>query len=168
MGVKDFLDYNNYIQLQNKNLEIWGQPCTIYVPRNSTNLGYENVTEMEVDRMDSDRILANRYDSFRSRIWINFTVEKSVFYKFNYFPEDAEELSMAFMTSNSKVRENSYIRTAVPEQTSVWGDMIFQVVKIQDVGLAKTLKRIYFLKPTSANELYSALGVNGVNNTTGA
>lgn len=157
MGVQDFLNYNSYIQLQNKQLEIWGQSCTVYVPENLTNLGYENVKESEVDKMNSDKVLANKYSKREMRIWINFTVSKNIFYKFNWFPEDSDELCTAFMNSNSFVRENAYIRTAIPGQTSIWGDMIFQVVKIQDMGIGETLQRMYFLKPTANADLQKVL-----------
>lgn len=158
MGVQEFLDYNNYIELQNKQLEIWGQPCRIYIPKNKVNLGYENTTSAEVEKMNSDKVLANEYTKYDTeKIWINFTVNKSVFYKFNWFPEDGEELCSAFMNANSFVREGAYIRTSLPEQTSIWGDIIFTVVKIQDVGLGRTLQRMYFLKPCQNADLYKTL-----------
>ena len=157
MSIENFLNYNQYIELQNRQLKIWGQRCTIYIPKNITNLGYENTKESEIAIMDSDKILANSFDKFESRIWINFNPSKNVFYKFNYFPEDQEELSTAVMNSNSVVRENAYIRTAVPGQTSIWGDMIFTVEHTVDNGIGKTLERIYFLKPTSNADLHFSL-----------
>lgn len=157
MSVENFLNYSAYIQLQNRQLEIWGQPCTIYVPKNITNLGYENVRAEEVEAMNSDKVLANSYSKLETRIWINFTPNKNVFYKFNYFPTDQEELCTAVMKSTSEVRENSYVRTALPSQTSIWGDMIFQVVNIKDSGIGKTLERIYFLRPTANADLHFVL-----------
>lgn len=157
MSIENFLNYKAYIELQNRQLQVWGQRCTIYAPKNITNLGYENVKISEVEAMNSDEILANSYDKYESRIWINFNPSKSVFYKFNYFPDDAEELSTAFMKSNSFTRENAYIRTAVPGQVSIWGDMIFKVCKLFDGGIGQTLERIYFLKPTANADLHFSL-----------
>lgn len=157
MSIENFLNYNHYIELQNRQLKIWGQPCRAYIPKNITNLGYENTKEFEIEAMDTDKILANSYTTFDTRIWINFTPSKSVFYKFNYFPDDQEELSTAVMNSNSVIRENTYIRTALPGQTSIWGDMIFTVVRAADSGIGKTLERIYFLKPTSNADLHFSL-----------
>lgn len=157
MSIENLLNYSAYIQLQNKQLKIWGQPCSIYVPENITNLGYENTKESEVEKMNSDKILANSYTKHESRIWINFSPSKSVFYKFNYFPDDSEELSTAVMEANSFVRENSYIRTAIPGQVSIWGSLLFKVVKLFDNGIGQTLERIYFLKPTANADLHFSL-----------
>ena len=137
MSIENFLNYKAYIELQNKQLQVWGQPCTIYAPKNITNLGYENVKISEVEAMNSDEILANSYDKYESRIWINFNPSKSVFYKFNYFPDDADELSTAFMKSNSFTRENAYIRTAVPGQTSIWGTWFLKFANYLTMGLVK-------------------------------
>ena len=157
MGVAEFLNYEAYINLQNKQLEIWGQPCTIYTPLNKTALGYENTDFSEIEMMDSDKVLGNRFEKRLSRIWINFTIPKKVFYHFNWFPEDGEELCLAFLNSESQVREGDYVRTATTEATSIWGNMIFSVKKIQDDGLANVLQRSYFLKPTNNADLHKEL-----------
>ena len=157
MGVKEFLDYEAYIEYMDKQLEIWGQPCTVFSQERKIALGYEDTGYNEIDRMNSDVVLGNKYNKFQSRIWINFTISKNTFYKFNWFPDDAEELCMAFLDSDSPVKENDYIRTAVPEATSIWGDMILQVRKIQDSGLAQVLQRTYFLKPTANADLHKEL-----------
>lgn len=168
MGIENFLNYEHFINLQNKQLQIWGQNCTIFVPENITNLGYENVTRSETDKMNADSILSNKYKKQNGRIWINFKVEKKVFYKFNYFPEEGEELVMAFMDSSVQIRENAYIRTSVPGTTSIWGDLIFEVIHIQDIGLAQVLQRVYFLKATNNQELYRTLSVGNMGEITGA
>lgn len=157
MGVKEFLDYEQYIVFMDRQLEIWAQPCTVYHPVNKTALGYENTNYSEISKMNSDRVLGNKYEKHLSGIWINFTIPKSVFYKFNWFPDDGEELCMAFLKSDSPVREGDYIRTATTEATSIWGTMYFSVRKIQDVGLAQVLERIYFLKPTNNADLNKEL-----------
>jgi hypothetical protein len=157
MGVAEFLNYEAYINLQNKQLEIWGQPCTIYTPLNKTALGYENTNFNEIEMMNSDKVLGNRFEKRLSKIWINFTIPKKVFYHFNWFPEDGEELCLAFLNSESQVREGDYVRTATTEATSIWGNMIFSVKKIQDDGLANVLQRSYFLKPTNNADLHKEL-----------
>lgn len=157
MGVKEFLDYEQYITLMDRQLEIFGQPCMIYSPERQNAFGYEDTNYSEIEKMNSDKVLGNKYHKYPSRIWINFTIPKSTFYKHNWFPEDSEELCMAVLNSESPVKENDYIRTAIPEATSIWGDMIFQVRKITDTGLANVLKREYFLKPTSNADLHCEL-----------
>lgn len=157
MGVQEFLNYEAFINVQNRQLEIWGQPCRIYAPLNKTALGYENVNLSETEAMGADKVLSNKFSKTEGRIWINFTIPKSVYYRFNWFPDEGEELCMGFLNSESQVREGDYIRTSVTESTSIWGDMIFSVKKIQDVGLAQVLQRIYFLKVTNNADLHKEL-----------
>lgn len=157
MSIENFLNYEAYIQLQDRNLEIFGQPCMIFSPERKTALGYEDTDYNQIDKMDSDKVLGNVYHKQPGRIWINFTIPKSTFYKFNWFPEDGEELCMAVLNSESLVKENDYIRTALPGCTSIYGDMIFEVRKIQDVGKVQVLQRLYFLKPTSNADLQKEL-----------
>lgn len=157
MSVKNFLNYESYLELQNKQLEIFGQPCTIYHPTRKNVVGYEDTRPSDIDKMNVDKTLGNVYEKKQSRIWINFTIPKSVFYKFNWFPEDGEELCMAFLNTESPVREGDYIRTATPQVTSIWGTLTFEVIKIIDEGLAQVLQRSYFLKPTSNADLEAEL-----------
>ena len=157
MGVKEFLDYEQYILYMDKQLEIFGQPCTIYVPERKIVLGYEDTTYNEIDKMNSDKVLGNKYSKFEARIWINFTVSKSTYYKHSWFPDEGEELCSAFIKSDSLLKEDCYVRTAIPGATSIWGDMIFSVRKILDDGLANVLKRTYLLKPTNNADLHCEL-----------
>ena len=157
MSIEKFINYEEYIKLQDRQLEIWGQPCSIYSPTNKTALGYEDTTYTAIDKIDSDKVLGNTYIRNEGRIWINFTVNKSVYYRMNWFPEENEELCMAFINSSSTLKENEYIRTAVPGATSIWGSLIFSVRKIVDVGLIQVLQRIYFLKPTNNADLHKEL-----------
>ena len=157
MSVENFLNYEAYIKFMDRQLSIFGQPCSIYSPSNRTALGYEDTRPSDIDKIDSDKVLGNSYSRTEGRIWINFTVNKSVYYRFNYFPEDGEELCTAFINSESTLREGDYIRTAIPGATSIWGSLLLQVRKIQDVGLIQVLQRIYFLKPTNNADLEKEL-----------
>lgn len=157
MSIENLLNYESYINYMDKQLEIWAQPCTIFSPERKVNLGYEDTNYSEIDEMNTDVVLGNKYHKAQGRIWINFTIEKSVFYKFNFFPDDSEELCIAFINSESQVHENDYIRTAIPEATSIWGDLIMEVRAIKDRGLANVLQRVYFLKPTGNLDLHNEL-----------
>lgn len=157
MGVKEYLNYEAFIGFMDKQLQIWGQPVTVYQPSRKIALGYEDTNKSDIEKMGSDEVLGTNYKKHQSRIWINFTITKNVFYKFNWMPEDGEELCMAVMNSDCDVHENDYIRTAIPEATSIWGDMIFSVRKIQDIGFANVLQRLYFLKPTNNADLHQQL-----------
>ena len=157
MSIENMLNFEAYITYMNRQLEIWGQPCLIFSPERKIALGYEDTTYNEIDKMDSDKVLGNKYHKYQGRIWINFTVSKSVYYHFNWFPEDSEELCTAYINSDVPLKENDYIRTAIPGATSIWGDMLFEVRAIKDDGLAQVLKRTYFLKPTNNADLQKEL-----------
>lgn len=157
MGVKEFLDYEQYITLMNRQLEIWGQPATIFTPERKVALGYEDTNYSEIESMNTDVVLGNKYHKTQSRIWINFTVSKSTYYHFNWFPDEGEELCSAFINSDSLVNEHDYIVTAIPEATSIWGTMYFEVRKILDDGFSQVLKRTYMLKPVNNADLQREL-----------
>ena len=157
MGISNFLQYEKYIDLQNRQLEKWGQACTIYHPSRKVNLGYEDTNGKDVEKMGVDAVLSTEYSKTQGKVWINFTVEKSVFYRYNWFPDNGDELCSAFFSSDSVVREGDYIRTAIPGCTSIWGDMLFIVEKIKDKGLGQVLEREHFLRPTSNADLQKEL-----------
>lgn len=157
MSIENFLNYESYINYMDKQLEIWAQPCTIFSPERKVNLGYEDTNYSEIDEMNTDVVLGNKYHKTQGRIWINFTVSKSTYYHFNWFPEEGEELCSAFINSDSGINEHDYIVTAIPEATSIWGIMYFEVRKILDDGLAQVLKRTYMLKPVNNADLQREL-----------
>jgi hypothetical protein len=157
MSVENFLAYEQYISYMDKQLSIWGQPCTIFNPERKIALGYEDTNYSEIDKMNTDVVLGNKYHKTQGRIWINFTVSKSVYYHFSWFPEENEELCSAFINSDSPLNEHDYIVTAIPEATSIWGTMYFEVRKILDDGLAQVLKRTYMLKPVNNADLQREL-----------
>lgn len=157
MSIENFLNYESYINYMDKQLEIFAQPCTIFSPERKVNLGYEDTNYSEIDEMNTDVVLGNKYHKTQGRIWINFTVSKSTYYHFNWFPEEGEELCSAFINSDSGINEHDYIVTAIPEATSIWGTMYFEVRKILDDGLAQVLKRTYMLKPVNNADLQREL-----------
>ena len=79
MSIENLLNYESYINYMYKQLEIWAQPCTIFSPERKIALGYEDTNYSEIDKMNTDVVLGNKYHKTRGRIWINFTIEKSVF-----------------------------------------------------------------------------------------
>lgn len=157
MSVENWLNYEQYISYMDKQLSIFGQPCTIFTPERKVALGYEDTNYSEIDKMNTDVVLGNKYHKTQGRIWINFTVSKSVYYHFNWFPEGNEELCSAFINSDSPLNEHDYIVTAIPEATSIYGIMYFEVRKILDDGLAQVLKRTYMLKPVNNADLQKEL-----------
>lgn len=157
MSVENWLNYEQYINYMDKQLSIFGQPCTIFSPERKIALGYEDTNYSEIDEMNTDVVLGNKYHKTQGRIWINFTVSKSTYYHFNWFPDEGEELCSAFINSDSPLNEHDYIVTAIPEATSIYGIMYFEVRKILDDGLAQVLKRTYMLKPVNNADLQREL-----------
>lgn len=157
MSVENWLNYEAYIHYMDRQLEIFGQPCTVFSPERKIALGYEDTNYNEIERMNSDKVLGNIYHKSPARIWINFTVKKSTFYHHNWFPDEGEELCEAVLNSESPVKENDYIVTAIPEATSIWGTMYFEIRKIFDEGLANVLRRTYMLKPVNNADLHREL-----------
>lgn len=157
MSVENFLNYESYISYMDKQLSIWGQPVTVFSPERKIALGYEDTNYSEINDMNTDTVLGNKYHKTQSRIWINFTVSKSVYYHFNWFPDESEELCSAYINSDSPINEHDYIVTAIPGATSIWGTMYFEIRKILDDGLAQVLKRTYMLKPVNNADLQREL-----------
>ena len=157
MSIENFLNYEHYISYMDKVLSIWGQPATVFSPERKVSLGYENTNYSEIEKLNTDVVLGNKYHKTQSRIWINFTVSKSVYYHFNWFPEEGEELCSAYINSDSPINEHDYIVTAIPEATSIWGTLTFSVRKILDDGFANVLKRTYLLKPLNNADLQKEL-----------
>jgi len=163
MGYEALVNYDFYTRLQDKSLEIVGQPCTIWVPKQQITLGYENLGQW-VEQWTGVQKIANSFQVFQAKIWIEFSIKRGIFYHFNMDPnaEENTQLVMAYLPTNSLVREGSFIRTAVSGGVSVWGDHTFAVSKIVDEGQLKTLKRSYFLRPVVSAELNKVLDLGEV------
>ena len=160
MGYEALAEYDFFLKFQDKALEKVGQPCRIWVPKQQVTLGFENLGSW-IEKWTGVNDISNSFSMFEARIWIEFQVKRGVYYKFNLNPEDDENknLVMAFLPTNSLVREGSFIRTAVAGGVSVWGDLTFAVARVLDEGQLKTLRRTYFLRPVVAAELHNLLDI---------
>ena len=163
MGWENITQYDFFLRFQDVALEKVGQPCSIWVPKQQVTLGYEDLGSW-IERWTGVSEISNSFSMFQAKIWIEFQLKRAVFYKFNLDPNDSDnqQLVQAFLPTNSLVREGSFIRTAVPDGVSVWGDLMFAVVKVCDEGQFKTLRRTYFLRPVVAEELHRLLDVQGI------
>jgi len=163
MGYEALANYDFFLKFQDKCLEKVGQPCTIWVPRQQVTLGYEDLGKW-VEQWTGVSNISNSFSAFHSNIWIEFNVKRGVYYHFNLDPNDDEnkQLVMAYLPTNSLVREGAFIRTAVSDGVSIWGDHTFAVVKIVDEGQFKTLKRTYFLRPVVSAELNQLLDIRSI------
>jgi hypothetical protein len=158
VSVEDLISYDVISQIIDKSLAIYGQPVTVFVPKRQDTLGYEDLGAW-IESLTGVKDISNSFTMFQANVWIEFNIKRGVYYHFNLNPEDADnkELVMAYLPTNSVVREGAFIRTAVPSGASVWGDLIFSVVRVVDEGQFKTLKRAYFLRPVVSEELRDLL-----------
>jgi hypothetical protein len=158
MSVNDLINYDVLLTIIDKSLDIYGQPSTVWVPKRQDTLGYEDLGKW-AETLTGVKDIANSFSVFQTKVWIEFNIKRGVYYHFNLNPEDPDnkELVMAYLPTNSLVREGTFIRTAVAGGASVWGDLIFSVVRLVDEGQFKTLKRTYFLRPVVSAELHRLL-----------
>ena len=163
MGFDALTNYDFLTKFQDKSLEIVGQPCTIWVPKQQVTLGYEDLGKW-IEQWTGVSGISNSFTLFQAKIWIEFNIKRGVYWHFNLNPDDDDnkQLVQALLPTNSLVREGAFIRTAIPDGVSVWGDLIFAVVKVVDEGQFKTLKRTYFLRPVVSAELNSLLDIGMV------
>jgi hypothetical protein len=154
MAVDDLINYDTLTVITDRSLDIYGQPSTVWVPKRQDTLGYEDLGKW-VETLTGVKDIANSFSVFQTKVWIEFNIKRGVYYHFNLNPKDPDnkELVMAYLPTNSLVREGAFIRTAVPSGASVWGDLLFSVVRPVDEGQFKTLKRTYFLRPVVSAEL---------------
>lgn len=132
---------------QDSLVEKLGTSVYLFIPVNFARLGYEDVDNQ------------NKWEIHRPLCFIDFNPARRVYYHFNWFPEDQNDLSIAFFPLSLPVREESFIRTAVLGNDSPYGDMIFKVVKIFDEGKFQVLKRTCFVRPVADAQLSSILKV---------
>ena len=160
MGWESLQDYDFFLKFQDKALDIVGQPCSIWVPKQQVTLGYEDLGTW-IEQWTGVSNIANSFTMFQSKVWIEFSIKRGAWYHFNLNPEDEDNKSlvMAFLPTNSLVREGSFIRTAVPAGASVWGDLTFAVTRVFDEGVLKTLRRTYFFRPVVSQELHRLLDI---------
>jgi hypothetical protein len=158
VSVDGLVGYDVFAKIIDRSLDIYGQPSTLFVPRRQDTLGYEDLGKW-VETLAGVKDIANHFSVFQAKVWIEFNIKRGVYYHFNLNPEDSDnrELVMAYLQTNSVVREGAFVRTAIPSGASIWGDLIFSVVRVVDEGQFQTLKRTYFLRPVVSAELHRLL-----------
>jgi hypothetical protein len=161
MSVSDLINYDAFSKMIDHSLDIYGQPCSVFVPKQQVTLGYEDLGSW-VERVTGIKDIANSFQAFKTKVWVEFNVKRGVYYHYNLNPEDSEnqQLVRAFLPLNSLIREGSFIRTSLPGTVSIWGDLIFYIVKPVDDGLFKPLVRTYFMRPVAAAELHKLLDIS--------
>jgi hypothetical protein len=160
MSYQDLFNYNAVAGFQNKVAAMQGPLVNVYIPVDTTKTGYE------------DKDNAGKWQKKPYKCLIDWNPKRSVFYHFNipttfgpvadqagpsWYGEDISELIVAWFAIDAVVPAGSYIRTKVIDQVSPYGDQILSVVHIEDEGKYKVLKRTWFLRPISDDQLYTQL-----------
>jgi len=147
MAFHSMFDYTAARNVQDRSIEIYGAPCTVFKPKDGKPLvmqGYENLSEM---------------DQFSSKVFVDFHPKRRVFYHFNWFPEGDTQVTMGFFTLSTPVAADWFIRTKTMEQVSPYGDILFRVVYVVDDGKYKALKRTVFMTAISDRTMYEFMKV---------
>jgi hypothetical protein len=145
MGIESLQSFNDPLLFQDSVVDKLGYPVTVFrqAKMAEQNLGYEDLN----------------FEWTTVKTWINFSPDRRIFYKYNWFPEEGKEdlVSLAFFPASFPIAFDMKIRTSVIESVSPAGDVMLKVVKLNDTGLFKTLRRSAFLMPITDRTLYEKL-----------
>lgn len=150
MAFHSMFEFTGARSLQDNSVDLWGQPVTIFRPRAPMKMqGYENEYE---------------YEQSSSKAVIDFKPKRRVFYHYNWFPEDEDQIVQVYFKIAVPVECDMFIRTVTIddsgfEQVSPYGDLIFRIVKIGDEGKYRVLRRICFATAITDSTLYDKLKV---------
>ena len=79
MSIETWLNYEQYISYMDSQLEIQGQPCTIFSPERKIALGYEDTDYSQIDEMNTDKVLGNKYHKSHAISKYKKFIENSVY-----------------------------------------------------------------------------------------
>lgn len=156
MGIESLINYDAYLNYVSSAVDIFGQHISFFNPNRQDMYGYENLDQAKQEATGVLNI-ATSYSPFKTKAFIDFTLRKSVMHHFNWYPENSDQLCTMWCHPNEFINQETIIRTSIPGQTSVWGDMLFSVYRIFDNGMYKTLSRFYILTPIASRELSDLL-----------
>jgi hypothetical protein len=91
------------------------------------------------------------------KAFVDLQPRRSVFYKFNWFPEDQDELTAITFHPAVEVFADSFVRTTVAGNPSPYGDLLFKIVRVFDTGKYKVLSRVCFGKPMVDQQVWKML-----------
>ena len=78
MGYESLVEYDIFLRFQDKCLEIVGQPCTIWIPKQQVTLVYEDLTSW-IEQWTGVNNISNSFSMFQARIWIEFQIKRGIF-----------------------------------------------------------------------------------------
>lgn len=129
MGYEALAEYDFFLKFQDKALEKVGFDASIFIPKQQITLGYKDLCHKWVEQWTGVKDITNSFSMFTTKIYMEFNIKRGVFYHFNLNPEDEDnkQLVQIYMSTNSLVREGSFIRTTVSGGVSVWGILYFRL-----------------------------------------
>lgn len=146
-GLQAFMNYQSLLNQQASEIDHWGVGVTLAAPKNRTMEGYE--PELNVNR--------DNYDYSIARAFIDFNPKRSVFYKFNWVPEDADEMVAVTFHPSFSVITDTFVRTTAVGNPSPYGDILLKIVKVVDTGKFKVIQRMHFAKVMEDEQLWKML-----------
>ena len=147
-GYRGLARYNYLLLQQAQEIEKMGWPVTVALPKTGQRMvGYEIDTNPK----------AEDYDWKTPKAIVKFTPGRSVFYKFNWVPDDADELSVIYFSPSAPVFADAYVRTQTVDNPTPYGDVIFKVVRVFDEGIYRTLRRTCFCRMMNDEQLWNVL-----------
>ena len=145
MAFHSMFVYTGARAVQNSAIRKLGAPVTIFKSTKPIVMqGYENL---------------ETFDQFPERCFIDFHVKRRVFYHFNWFPENEDQITLGYFPLESPVAADWFVRTKQIGELSPYGDIIFKIVKVGDDGKYQPLKRTVFMTALTDAVLYEKLQV---------
>jgi hypothetical protein len=146
MAFRSMFTYTEARGAQDSAIEKFGAWVTIFAPSSPIKMqGYEDLSS---------------FTKTQARCFIDFHVKRRVFYHFNWFPENEDQVTLAYFPLTTPVAVDWFIRTATIDEVSPYGDLIFKIVKIADDGKYRSLKRTVFLNAITDKLMYDKLVLN--------
>ena len=146
-GFQAMMGYNYLLNQQAAEVDRYGVPVTVAAPKVRTMEGYE-------DELNKKK---ENYEFSVVKAFIDFNPKRGVFYKFNWVPEDADELVAVVFHPSMAVFADVFIRTTAVGNPSPYGDVLLKVVKVFDTGKYQVLNRTCFCKVMSDEQLWRML-----------
>jgi hypothetical protein len=146
-GYEQMQSYNGILNQQADEVRIYGVHVTAVVPKVRTMEGYEPELNKNQDN----------YNYFDVKAFVDLQPRRSVFYKFNWIPEDADKMTAITFHPSTAVFADTFVRTSVAGNPSPFGDLLFKIVRVFDDGKYQVLRRVCFALPMTDQQTWGML-----------
>jgi len=146
-GYSQLMGYNAALDQQASEVKIFGCTVTAIVPKVRNMEGYEPELNSKGDN----------YSYFPVKAFVDLQPRRSVFYKFNWVPEDADKMTAITFHPSVSIFADAFVRTKAAGNPSPYGDLLFKIVRIFDLGKYQVLGRICFALPMTDQQTWRML-----------